>query len=162
MKTLFQQIAHYYHNAAGMLDIMQPLALLAARLYVAKVFIAAGMTKIANWDSTLMLFEYEYNVPLINFELAAWLGTAGELVLPVLLVLGLTGRFAALGLSVVNVVAVFSLEEIAPAAYNLHVVWGVLLAQVVVWGSGKLSLDEWTKLRLLKSVPAHSTQTVTN
>jgi putative oxidoreductase len=69
------------------------------------------------------------------------MGTAGELVLPVLLVLGLGGRFAALGLSVVNVVAVVSLMDIAPAALQQHITWGVLLGGLVVYGAGKWSAD---------------------
>jgi len=41
------------------------------------------------------LFENKYNVPLLPPEFAAMLGTALELLLPVLLVLGLAGRFSA-------------------------------------------------------------------
>ena len=76
-------------------------------------------------------------------ELAAYLGTGGELVLPVLLALGLGGRFAAVGLSVVNVMAVLSLTDIAPAALVQHQLWGVLLLAVAVLGAGRLSLDRW-------------------
>ena len=74
-------------------------------------------------------------------ELAAPLGTAGELVLPVLLVLGLGGRLAAAGLFVVNVVAVLSLAEIAEAALQQHVFWGSLLLGLVLWGPGRWSVD---------------------
>jgi len=119
----------------------QSLALLAARLYVAQVFFLSGLTKIRDWSTTLALFENEYQVPLLSPGLAAWLGTAGELGLPLLLVLGLCGRFAALGLSVVNVMAVLSLAEIAPAALVGHQLWGVLLLAVVLWGPGRWSLD---------------------
>jgi len=72
---------------------------------------------------------------------AAVMGTGGELVLPVLLLFGLGGRFAALGLSVMNVVAVISLSEIAPAALQQHVTWGVLLAALAIFGVGRWSLD---------------------
>lgn len=70
---------------------------------------------------------------------AAVCGTAGELVLPVLLVLGL---------SVVNAVAVVSLPEIAPAALQQHLLWGALLAAVAVYGPGAWSLDRllWPRL----------------
>lgn len=131
-------------------NLLQPLALLASRFYVGWVFFASGLTKLRDWESTLFLFEEEYAVPFINFELAAWLGTAGELILPVLLVLGLLGRFSAIGLSVVNIVAVISLEAIAPAAYTLHVLWGLLLALSVIWGSGAISVDRFLKVKLLK------------
>jgi putative oxidoreductase len=69
------------------------------------------------------------------------MGTAGELVLPVLLALGLGGRFAALGLTVINAVAVISLMEVAPAAAQQHLLWGSLLAMVVLWGPGRWSVD---------------------
>ena len=71
------------------------------------------------------------------------MGTGGELLLPVLLALGLAGRFAAAGLSVVNVVAVLSLAEIAPAALQQHQFWGSLLLGLLLWGPGRLSLDAW-------------------
>jgi len=61
--------------------------------------------------------------------------------LPVLLVAGLGGRLAALGLSVVNIVAVISLSDIAPAALQQHVTWGVLLAALAIFGVGRWSLD---------------------
>jgi putative oxidoreductase len=71
------------------------------------------------------------------------LGTGGELVLPVLLALGLCGRLGALGLSVVNLVAVVSLSEIAPAALQQHILWGALLAGVAIYGPGPWSLDRF-------------------
>lgn len=117
------------------------LVALVARLYVAQVFFMAGLTKIQDWETTLLLFEYEYAVPFISFELAAYLGTIGELVLPVLIVTGLLTRFSAIGLFIVNVVAVISLEEIAPAALYLHYIWGLILLQVTVYGGGKLTVD---------------------
>ena len=86
---------------------------------------------------------------LLPPDVAAVLGTGGELVLPVLLVVGLFGRFGALGLSVVNAVAVLSLPEIAPAALQQHVFWGSLLALIVLWGPGRWSLDAWWWPRLL-------------
>ena len=125
------------------LDLAQPLAALLARLYVAQVFFMSGITKIRDWETTVSLFTDEYKVPYLSPELAALLGTAGELVLPVLLVLGLMGRFAALGLFVVNAIAVISLSEIAPAALQQHITWGVLLALLAIYGCGKWALDHW-------------------
>jgi len=123
------------------LEMAQSLSLLLARLYVAQVFFLSGLTKIRDWSVTLALFQDEYQVPLLPPEWAAYAGTAGELVLPVLLALGLGGRFAALGLSVLNAVAVLSLAEIAPAALAGHQLWGVLLLMVALWGAGRFSVD---------------------
>jgi len=130
---------------------LQSLALLAARLYVAQVFFLSGLTKIRDWSTTVLLFEDEYHVPFLSPELAAYMGTAGELALPVLLVLGLGTRFAALGLSLVNVVAVVSLAEIAPAALAGHHLWGVLLFGIALWGAGRWSADAFLPTRAAES-----------
>ena len=127
------------------LDSLQPLAALLARLYVAQVFFLSGLTKIRDWGTTVALFTDEYKVPFLPPALAAAMGTAGELVLPVLLVLGLGGRFSPLGLFVVNAVAVISLSEIAPAAFQQHVFWGSLLAALAIYGLGPLSVDRLFK-----------------
>jgi putative oxidoreductase len=125
------------------LDALQPLAALLARLYIAQVFFLSGLTKLRDWETTVALFTDEYKVPLLPPAAAALMGTAGELVLPVLLVLGLAGRFSALGLFVVNAVAVISLSEIAPAALQQHVFWGSLLTGLAIYGLGPWSLDRW-------------------
>ena len=146
--TAIQIFATLALSVARALNTLQPVAALLARLYVAQVFFLSGLTKIRDWDITLALFMDEYKVPLLPPALAAVMGTAGELVLPLLLVLGLGGRFAALGLSVVNVVAVASLAEIAPAALQQHVFWGALLAGIAIYGPGRISVDHWLVRRL--------------
>lgn len=133
------------------LEALQPLALLAARLYLAQVFLLSGLTKLRDWDITLALFADEYRVPLLPPALAAWLGTGGELLLPVLLALGLCGRFAAAGLFVVNAVAVLSLVDIAPAALQQHQFWGSLLLLLLLWGPGRWSVDAGLRARWLAS-----------
>ncbi|HEY6087616.1 MAG TPA: DoxX family protein [Burkholderiaceae bacterium] len=140
-------------RAIAALEGAQPLAQLAARLYVAQVFFQSGLTKLRNWDTTVELFTHEYQVPLLSPEWAALLGTAGELALPVLLALGLAGRFAALGLSVVNAVAVISLPEIAPAALQQHILWGCLLIGLVLWGPGRWALDRFAQAWLQQRAP---------
>ena len=141
--SLTHRLVLHVDRAIGALEATQPAAQLLARLYVAKVFFFSGLTKLRDWDITLALFSDEYHVPLLSPEVAAWLGTAGELLLPLLLVLGLTGRLAALGLFVVNAVAVISLGEIAEAALQQHVFWGSLLLGLTLWGPGRWSLDAW-------------------
>jgi putative oxidoreductase len=141
------------HQAIALLEQAQPLAQLAARLFVAQAFFASGLTKLRDWQTTLALFADEYQVPLLPPDVAALLGTTGELVLPVLLALGLAGRFAAAGLFVVNAVAVVSLMEVAPAALQQHVFWGSLLIGLVLWGPGRWSLDRLVAPRLLAATP---------
>lgn len=143
-------LARAWLRATGWLEALQPLALLTARLYVARVFFLSGLTKLRDWDITLALFADEYQVPLLSPEVAAVAGTAGELVLPVLLALGLAGRFGALGLFVLNIVAVLSLAEIPEAALQQHVFWGSLLAGLVLWGPGKWSVDHFVAPSFLR------------
>lgn len=143
MTSLLAKGLTFWNLLSSALEKLQPVAQLAARLYVAKVFFMAGLTKLRDWETTVFLFTEEYHVPLLPPEVAAVAGTAGEIVLPVLLVLGLGGRFAALGLSVVNVMAVISLSDIPEAAMTQHLFWGSLLAALVLWGPGKLALDTW-------------------
>ncbi len=135
-------ILRWWLPARKVLDALQNPALLAARCYVAWVFFASGLTKIRDWETTVALFTDEYKVPLLPPAIAAFMGTAGELVLPVLLVIGLATRFSALGLFVVNAVAVIALQEIAPAAWQQHMLWGALLAGVAVFGGGKWALEQ--------------------
>ncbi len=137
------RIIGWLRGAAHVLD-------LGIRLYVAEVFFRSGLLKIGNWDGTMYLFKNEYKVPLLPPELAAWLGTFGELAFPPLLALGLAARFAALSLSVFNVVAVISFWHVLSdneAALMSHYYWGVLLLVTLCHGPGVLSLDHWIRRR---------------
>jgi putative oxidoreductase len=138
------------------LDKLQPLALLAARLYVTDVFWKSGWLKLTAWPSTLDLFREEYHVPLLPPEAAAVAGTFGELFFPALLVLGLFGRIGALGTFIVNAMAVISysnvlLAEGYEAALGNHILWAALLLGLIVFGPGKISLDAWLVARFRNS-----------
>ena len=135
-------------RALAALDWFKPLAQLGARIYVAGVFFRSGTTKLHDWNTTLALFADEYHVPFLSPTVAAFMGTGGELGLSMLLVAGLFGRFAAAGLSVINIVALISLTDVPEAALMGHVFWGSLLALLVLWGPGALSLDYWLIPRL--------------
>lgn len=119
----------------------QALALLATRLYLFEVFFKSGLTKIKDWDATLFLFSEEYHVPILPPELAAWMGTGGELVFSSLLAMGLLTRPVALGLFAVNLMAAISYPDLAPAALKDHYLWGVLALGLALFGAGRLSVD---------------------
>ncbi|MCK5813215.1 MAG: DoxX family protein [Cocleimonas sp.] len=129
-------------NCAPMDFVLKPLLLLGFRFYVAQVFFMSGLTKIQSWSSTLSLFEYEYNVPVIPPQIAAYMATAGELMLPVMLVVGLFSRPAALGLFVLNLVAAISYPDISIAGEKDHIIWGAMLAVIFAFGPGSLSIDK--------------------
>lgn len=134
--------------AARALNITQPVFALALRWYVSWQFLKAGWLKILSWDQTLWLFENEYRTPLVSPATAAVLGTAGELLFPVLLIVGFASRLGALGLFAVNAMAVVSyahvlLADDMAAALGDHVLWGIMLLAVAIYGPGKLSVDHW-------------------
>lgn len=136
-----------YTRFEKVLQSVSPAVDLGVRLYIAWVFFKSGLLKIQSWESTLALFEYEFAVPLLSPVAAAYLGTAAELGLPVLLALGLAGRFAALSLFVFNLVAVISYPDLSDVGRQHHFYWGMLLAMLAVHGPGLLSADGWLSRR---------------
>jgi len=136
-------LEHLYSQAVRILNCIAPVGDLVIRLWVANVFFKSGLTKIQSWDSTLFLFQNEYKVPLLPPELAAYAGTATELVFPVLLALGLGTRFTAFVLFVFNIVAVLSYPDLGEVGIKDHQHWGLLLLVPLLHGPGKLSLDHW-------------------
>ena len=135
------------HAALGtLLDYLRSPLLLIARVWVSWQFLKSGWLKVTAWDQTVSLFESEYRVPLLSPTLAAAAGTFGELFFPVLLIAGLIARVGALGLFAVNALAVVSyahvlLGEGFEAALAQHVLWGVVLLGLAVFGPGRISLD---------------------
>ena len=136
-------LINFYEQAVKALQqYIEPLVLLASRLWVANVFWKSGYLKFTSWDSTLYLFEEEYQVPLIPWELAAYLATAAELVLPIFFVLGLLTRPVAVGLFMVNMVAVISYPVLWKGGFYDHQLWGALILMNIMWGAGKISVDQ--------------------
>lgn len=119
-----------------------PVLLLICRLWVAWVFFNSGLTKISTWDSTLFLFEYEYQVPILPWEMAAYMGTAAELILPVFIALGLLTRPMAAILFVFNIIAVVSYPVLWDKGFYDHQLWGLMILIVTVWGPGPVSADK--------------------
>jgi putative oxidoreductase len=140
--------ARIYCAASGLLDKLQPLLLLGFRLYVARVFLMSGLTKIHDWSITLALFTDEYHVPLLTPSIAATLGTATELSMPILLALGLATRFGALVLFFFNIIAVVSYAALPDIAVKDHILWGTMILVLLLCGPGRLSLDYWLERRL--------------
>lgn len=140
------------------LETLAPVADLGVRLWAAKFFWDSALTKISVDGSfplihmnptTILLFQTEYQVPLLAPVTAAYLGTAVELVFPVLLALGLGGRFAAFVLFSFNIVAVLSYPGLEEFGLAQHQLYGTLLLVPLLRGPGKLSFDHWIRRRWL-------------
>ena len=136
-----RRFANFNAGFGGLVDRLQPIFALSVRLYVARVFFASGLIKIMSWNSTLALFANEFHVPLLPPVAAAYLGTAAELGLPVLLALGIGTRFAAVVLFVFNIVAVISYPDLSDAGLKDHMLWGALILVTFFYGPGKISVD---------------------
>jgi putative oxidoreductase len=128
-----------------------PYALLALplRVAVATVYWNSAMAKLANWDTTLFMFEEEYRVPILPPEVAANMALSIELTTPVLLIIGLLTRpAAAVLLGMTAVIQVF----VYPGAWPTHIQWAAMLLVLVCRGAGKISLDLLIRRRLLQDV----------
>ncbi len=123
--------------------IPQGLVLLAARIAIADIFWRSGRTKVSGFrirEETFYLFKEDYKVPLLPSDLAAYLATAAEHVLPILLVIGLATRLSALGLlGMTLVIQLF----VIPGGWPEHLLWFSVLLMIVARGPGAISLDHW-------------------
>jgi putative oxidoreductase len=116
------------------------------RLAIATVFWDSAMTHLANWQTTLELFETEYALPFMPPDLAAYLAVAIELVAAPLLVFGLLTRpTAAVLLGMTSVIEVF----VYPQAWPTHIQWAAMMLVLLARGAGTLSLDWLIRRRLL-------------
>lgn len=114
------------------------LLALPLRLAVATVFWNSGTSKLANWNTTIELFTEEYKVPVLPPEIAAYMAASIELTTPVLLVLGLLTRPAALVLlGMTTVIEIF----VYPQAWPTHLQWAAMLLVLFCRGPGRLSFD---------------------
>ncbi|MDA8107922.1 MAG: DoxX family protein [Betaproteobacteria bacterium] len=124
-----------------------PYTLLAIplRLAVATVFWNSAMAHLANWDTTLYLFGTDYKLPFMPPVLAAYMAISIELGAPVLLVLGLATRFAALVLlGMTAVIEIF----VYPQAWPTHIQWAAMMLVLLCRGPGAWSLDHLVRRRL--------------
>ncbi|MBP0596767.1 DoxX family protein [Herbaspirillum sp. LeCh32-8] len=136
--------ASLWSRGAGLASrlIGDSLLALVARFSIAAIFFYSGRTKVSGWltikDSTYALFQEEYRLPLVPPDIAAHLATYAEHLFPLLLVLGLFTRGAALALlGMTAVIEIF----VYPDAWPTHLSWAGLLLLLVGRGGGAWSLD---------------------
>ncbi|MBX5158455.1 MULTISPECIES: DoxX family protein [unclassified Rhizobium] len=134
----------------GLLASLPPsLPLLALRFALAIPFFKSGLTK---WDGFLTLsqgarylFEQEFRLHIFGSEIPypfpltmATAAGIGELVLPVLLILGLGTRFAALGLLLMTAIIQLTIPD---GWANFHLPWAAMALALVVFGGGRIAID---------------------
>lgn len=145
--ALIGKLCSLYYRLTVLSDrFLSPVLDLAIRLWMAWIFFPSGWSKFMNylngdWGATVFLFKDVHPIPGVSPEIAAVMGTGGEVILSVLLALGLAGRFAAAGLLVMTI----TIQYLVPLEYELmndmHYLWMLLLAVPLVKGPGMLSLD---------------------
>ena len=142
-RSLYNQLVDAVQRLLG-----ESLLCLVARLGIAAVFFMSGRTKVEGFltltPSTFELFRTEYVLPLIPPHIAAYLATYTEHLFPLLLVLGLFTRGAALALlGMTLVIEIF----VYPDAWPTHLSWAGLLLLLVARGGGAWSLDRVLGIR---------------
>jgi len=148
-------------SAAIFSKIPESVTLFIARFAIAAVFWRSGQTKIQGFsldiitmkaefglpqlaDSTLYLFQHEYNLPLIPPMIAAILATIAEHVLPILILTGTFTRLAGFGIAMMTlVIQIF----VYPDAYPTHATWIAISLLLMYRGAGNLSVDHWLTKR---------------
>lgn len=148
MPAPFQAVATPIRRIIESFDrIPYALVGLAARVFPAAVFWQSGQTKVEGWqvsDSAVYLFREEYKLPLVDPWLAAHLAAFAEHFFPMLLVIGLASRFAALALfGMTMVIEIF----VYPDAWPTHGTWIACFLVVIARGPGLFSLDHWIARR---------------
>jgi putative oxidoreductase len=137
-------------SASGLLSHI-PLWIpqLALRFALAVPFYRSGLTKWNGWfhlsDSAVYLFTQEFQLHLFGSSIpypapnvVALLSGIAEITLPILLVLGLATRFAALGLLFMTLIIQLTIPD---GWANFHLPWAAMALALVVHGPGRLSLD---------------------
>lgn len=140
MNTIVDRLISLFDLIAKLLP--EWLIQLLARGAIAHTFWTSGRSKVSGIldisESTYLLFEHEYDIPLIPFQIAAHMAAYAEHLFPILLVLGLFTRFAALSLLMMTaVIQIF----VYPDAWNVHVWWTIALLYLLRYGGGVFSLD---------------------
>ena len=112
------------------------------RFSIASVFWKSGQSKIASWDTTILLFANEYHVPLLSPQFAAAMAASIELGCSVLIAVGLLTRLATLPLlGMVFVIQTF----VYPENWVEHLTWATMLLFLLTRGPGPISLDRLIK-----------------
>jgi putative oxidoreductase len=140
-------------NRLGRLCAKLPedIILIAGRVAMFSVFWRSVQTKVTGWEvfgqslqffnissSTVMLFQYEYQLPLLSPTAAAYAGTFAEFFFSLMLLFGLWTRLAAFGLLCVTAVIQFL---VFPEAWPTHILWFAILLYLLKRGGGTFSLD---------------------
>ncbi|MCF6292168.1 MAG: DoxX family protein [Robiginitomaculum sp.] len=158
MRKLINKLNSGFANKSP--NILMPVVDLFVRIIMAREFFSSGLAKFKSLEDTTDLFQYEWfsdenwwmtlidaeEIPRVLATLLAVLATAGELILPVILVVGLLTRYAATGLMVMALVITLLVypvwtEDGLTYWWSQHVWWIMGLSVLMIIGGQKFSID---------------------
>lgn len=131
--------------------LAQPsLVQLVVRIALAVPFWRSGILKWHGFlqlsDTAVTLFTDEFMLhlpggpyPFPAPAVFAFLSACGEVGFPVLLVLGIGTRFAAVGLLLMTCI----IELTVPDGWPVHITWAAMALAIAAWGPGRVSIDYW-------------------
>ena len=130
------------------------LTQLVLRLGLAVPFWRSGILKWDGFlqlnDTAVLLFTSEFKLHLpggpYDFPapgVVAFAAGSAEILLPILLVLGLATRLAALGLLLMTLIV----QLTVPDGWPLHLTWAAMALGIMAWGPGRISLDHLIERR---------------
>ncbi len=123
---------------AALNHVPYSVLVLVARAATFSVFFRSGLVKLADWNSTLLLFQNEYKVPVLPPQVAATMAASMELGLSTLVLVGLFTRLGVLGLmGMIAVIQIF----VYPMAWPDHIQWLGFMIVILLRGPGVFSLD---------------------
>ncbi len=120
--------------------LIAPVANLIARIYVGLIFFQSGLSKVEDWQTTLNKFQTEWALPVLSPGMSAWLATAAEMGLSIMLMIGFFTRFSASGLLIMVLIIEFVVFNGASADRQYYY-WMLIFAFFVGYGGDKLSTD---------------------
>ena len=108
-----------------------------------------GFLKLSDVAVTLFTDEFMIHLPGGPYHypaptVMAFLSGCGEITFPVLLVLGLFTRFAALGLLGMTVIVELTVTD----GWPVHITWAAMALGIMAWGPGRISLDHLVRRML--------------
>ena len=143
-------VARLLERAEGIVSAAAPTSLvqLALRFALAYPFWQSGILKWDGFlnvsDTAVSLFTDEFMIhlpggpyPFPAPNVIAFLSGCGEVVFPVLLVLGLATRFAGFGLLLMTLVV----QMTVPDGWPVHLTWAAMALAIIAGGAGQFSLD---------------------
>lgn len=122
-----------------------PMLILTIRIWMAKAFLSIGVTKLLGWQSTTLLFKYEYQFPVFGYIFWAVFSTATEIISPILIIIGLFTRIASFPMLVLTAVIEFTYIQVTE-----HYYWAMLIGTLILFGPSTISVDHFIRKRHLK------------